>query len=149
MAKLGPWTCDECGGDVVLDEGFVVWARLPTGDGDFRVIHKERCDPGNRSHAYSQSLADFVGVDGLTNLMSFLSLGPLKDTLGDSRPGPRPSDLDEFVDFVRRMQIPGYEQVRHQFNDPVILERFSDANETYPYMQEAIDVLLAEQEESL
>jgi hypothetical protein len=47
------------------------------------------------------------------------------------------------------MQIPGYEQVRHQFNDPVILERFSDANETYPYMQEAIDVLLAEQEESL
>jgi len=121
MAQLGPWICDTCGGDVALDEGVVVWARLSYGDGDFRIIHRERCDPGNRSHTYSWTVADYDGPDGLSHLMSILRPGPIKRAIGQSWTKPPVGDLDEFVDLVRRMQIPGYEQVRRMSRDPEVL----------------------------
>ena len=43
------------------------------------------------------------------------------------------ADLDEFVDLVRRFQIPYYEEARRHFSDPEVLDEFAEANEVYPY----------------
>ena len=138
------WSCDRCGEGVSLQDGFVVWAREASGEGGFRLIHRAVCDPGNRRYTYSQQLADFVGPDGLSYLMSFLSLGPIKIALGESRSGPLVSDLDEFVDFVRRIQVPGYDRLRSRFGEADVLEQYADWNESDPYQQAAISRLLEE-----
>jgi hypothetical protein len=131
------WTCDRCG-EAINDvaKGYVVWDRRDDGPEGFRIIHQGRCD--DKAYRSSMPLDEFLGVDGLNYLLSFLSLGPLRSGAGE-RPVVR--DIDAFVDFVRRVQLPGYEAVRHLYRDPAVQRDYSDANEHYPYSQEAIAAL--------
>jgi hypothetical protein len=138
------WTCDTCGEEVTLEEGFMVWARQELGEGDFRLIHRYRCDPGNAVYTFSQSLSDFVGPDGLSYLMTFLGLGPIKLALGERRDAPLVSSLDEFVDVVRRVHVPGYDQLRFVYTQPDVLAEFGSWDEGSPYQQAVIDELLDE-----
>lgn len=140
MARVGPWICDHCG-DVIDTPaaGYVLWDRRDDGPEGYRVIHQGRCD--DKIYRNSMPLDSFLGPDGLTYLLSFLSLGPVKHGLGDDS-SPTVRDMDAFVDFVRRVQIAGYEQAREHYRDPDVLDRYSDANEHYPYRQEVIDDLL-------
>ena len=137
---VGPWLCDHCG-EVIDDvgRGYVLWDRRDRGPEGYRIIHQGRCD--DRTYRSSMPLESFLGPDGLTYLLSFLSLGPLRRAMGDEST-PEVRDIDAFVDFVRRVQIPGYEQVRDRYRDPDVVARLADANEHYPYTQEAISVLL-------
>lgn len=94
-----------------------------------------RCDPGG-AHGYlsSMDLQHFLGPDGLALLLSWLSVGPLKG--GGS--GPCVADLDEFVDFVRRVQTPYYEEARPHFGDEHTYYWLGDANEYHPYLPETL-----------
>lgn len=134
---VGPWYCDTCGDPTITaEDGFVIWKIGSEGTDsgrDFKIIHQFRCD--QKEYLFSLPLEDFLGLDGLTMLLSFLSNGPLKlggDLTGNSR---GVHSTDEFIDFVRRLQIPGYEAARQRFRDIQIRERFSDANEYIPYQQ--------------
>lgn len=87
-------------------------------------------------------LASFLGPDGLSYALSFLSVGPL---LLSERGGATSSpvrDADAYVDFVRRVQIPGYEQARARYRDSDVQEDYSDANESLPYRQDTITRIL-------
>ena len=123
MANLGPWICDKCGKDVTVEGAVVVWASTPDGLGDFRIVHKKVCDPGKITHVYSTALARFMGPGGLSRLLSYLSEGPVLTASGSSE-GSRVADVDEFVELIRRVQLPGYEQARPWFDDPEILGEF-------------------------
>jgi hypothetical protein len=104
---------------------------------DFKIVHKtidgaRRCDPG---YPASLDLMHFLGTDGLAMLLSWLSIGPIK---GGGRPSIAVTDLDEFVDFVRRVQTPYYEEARPRFGDGKTLDWLSDANEYSPYRPDTL-----------
>jgi hypothetical protein len=108
----------------------------------FRIIHQARCDDDR--YRMSQELAGFLGPDGLVNVLSYLSVGPVMV----ARPTrPLVKDWDNFVDFVRRVQVPGYEQARQLYGLAEVRERFSDAHEYAPYVQEEIEALLQDYDE--
>lgn len=128
------WLCDTCGQIIKrARDGYVVWrkptAQAPTAD--YRIIHQGQCDPGS-SAGFTSSLAltDLLGAEGLAWLLAWLSPGPL---LGPSDPQP-PQDLDAYVDLVRRLQTPWYEQARPRFQDTKVLQDLAGANEIYPYL---------------
>jgi hypothetical protein len=74
-------------------------------------------------------------------LLSFLSLGTIKNNLGD-KGNIKVKDLDEFIDFFRRLQTPFYEEARIKFGSEEILDRFSDASEVRPYQQDALQNII-------
>lgn len=139
------WLCDVCGKPVTSEsgEGIVTWrtdrAAGSLEDYDFKLVHKtidsdpepKRCDPGNAQGFYgSLDLEKFVGADGLAMLLSWLSAGPI---IGSGQ-ASRVKDIDEFVDLIRRVQTPYYEEARLRFDESAVRERLDDSNEYYPYL---------------
>jgi hypothetical protein len=130
------WFCDTCDGQVTDPaDGLVIWRDPSQGGGgrafhDFKIVHKGRCDPQvEAGYTLSLGLGRFTGPDGLTLLLSWLSAGPLQ---GGGRPRIAPQDLDSYVDLVRRVQVPGYEQARRRFGDPGVRKRYAASDETLP-----------------
>lgn len=139
MNPLEVWTCDTCGDEIdSVAVGVVIWRSLDPFPkaGGFKIVHQDRCDPGNSGgYTLSSPLADFLGHDGLAMLLTFLSLGPLHEP---SERMPQIVDFDEFVDFVRRVQTPWYEEARACFDDWEVREDYWDANEYGPYVSESL-----------
>jgi hypothetical protein len=142
---LRTWTCDTCGELVTSarNDGLVVWC---SNDAlqyfGFKIVHKtmksdpepKRCDPGGaEGYTISLDLERFLGASGLAMMLSWLSAGPLK---GDG--GIQVADMDEYVDLVRRVQTPYYEEARPRFGDEKTRHWLGDANEYYPYLPEML-----------
>jgi len=133
LKPLEQWVCDVCGEVIEKPEdGYVVW----NDDSeyryfDFTVIHQGRCD--NDKLPNSLPVKDFLGEFGLTVLMSKLSLGPVINRNRETSGLGRVKDVDQFVDFFRRMQVPYYEEARRYFGDPDFLEDYHDVNEVALY----------------
>ena len=78
---------------------------------DFKIIHaNEYC---YFDYPNSLSLNCLLGERGYLKLLSFLDIGPL---LLKEYKGPRVKDLREFMEFMRRLTIPYYEEARLYFN---------------------------------
>ena len=104
LKPLEEWFCDVCYETVDVDKGYVIWQWDDEGLAfDFKIIHKLSCD--SRDYSSSNALSEFLGENGKTYLLSFLSLGKIKNILGQKEE-PRVKDFDEFVDFFRRVQTP-------------------------------------------
>ena len=146
LKPLEQWYCDVCGEVIEKPEdGYVLWGHtkgeihLETG---FKIIHQSRCD--NDRLPNSSHLPDFLGQDGLNKLLGqFLSIGPIQAHLSGPS-GPRVADIDEFVDFFRRLQVPYYEQARCYFHDPEFLEQYHDTNEIQAYFPEVLKKIVEE-----
>ena len=132
--------CDVCGEPINdIGRGYVIWKTDKADhyrEHDFKIIHQKDCDL--KDHASSTALSDMLGPDGLAKLLSFLSYGPLRDG-SQQRP---PKDMDEFVDLVRRLQSPHYEEARRRFGEDDVQADYADANEVYPYMQERLQAII-------
>ncbi|MER7114138.1 hypothetical protein ABT332_06575 [Saccharomonospora azurea] len=146
---LKAWTCDVCGEPVTSDpnDGLVVWRSEPYDQGDrdydFKIVHKtilsdpepRLCDPGSkRGYSGNLDLTLFLGADGLALLLSWLSPGPMQGGTN----APRVVNMDQFVDFVRRVQTPYYEEARTRFADDQTHHWLGDANEYAPYLPETL-----------
>ncbi|GLB64066.1 hypothetical protein NCCP2495_19450 [Dietzia sp. NCCP-2495] len=137
------WICDECGETIgEPGQGIVVWTQSWDDDSAvdrFRIVHKEtsgrQCDPGGNSRWVDVSR--LVGADGLAYLLSFLSVGPI---LGGG--GLKIRDFDNYVDTVRRLQTPGYEQARSKFGSQEVADNYGDANEYFPYLPEELEKII-------
>ena len=131
------WYCDVCQGRIDdLNSGYVIWrTNEQMKSHDFKIIHKMQCD--RKDFPASAALRDFLGTDGLTYLLAFLSLGPVKKRLGQ-KPFCGAQDTDEFVDFFRRVQTPYYEEARRLFGNEDYLDQNSDNNEVGPYLPDAL-----------
>lgn len=137
------WYCDVCGEIIEsANHAYVIWreddAHLAY---DFHIIHQSRCD--NERSPASMDLRTFLGPEGLNYLFAMLVVGPIKNRLGD-KPGCCVKDMDEFVDFMRRVQTPYYEEARRKFNDQEVLEALADANEVYPYQEDVLRRVITE-----
>jgi len=136
------WRCDKCGEPVGHADGYVIWGNYGQPDFEFRIVHQKVCD--DKGFQSSMPLADFIGPDGLVKLTSMLSYGlHTKDAGRDVRSSHPLPDLDAWVDFVRRVQVPLYEQVRMLYLQPETRDDFSDAAESYPYLQKSITYLIS------
>ena len=143
IVPLKQWFCDVCGEIIESPEkGYVIYHNDQNHkDHGFKIIHQSRCDL--KDHHSSMSLDTFLGSEGLAWLTSMLSIGPIKLRLGQ-KSGPDVRDMHEFMDFFRRCQTPYYEEARRYFNDEDILDRFSDANEVYPYLPDVLEMIVHE-----
>jgi hypothetical protein len=134
---LTTWTCDTCR-DPVTDPNMslVVWRTVADKSIDFMIVHKGECDPQARSgFTHNLELSSFLGADGATMLLSWLSLGPLRGSAADM---PHVGNFDQYVDLFRRVQIPWYEEARTRFRDDDVQHWLGDANEYYPYMPDVL-----------
>lgn len=137
MTPLTSWTCDTCG-DSATDPSMslVVWRTANGKAADFRIVHKGDCDPeAANGFIHNLELSSFLGADGATMLLSWLSLGPLRGAADDM---PEVGDFDQYVDLFRRVQVPYYEEARSRFQDEDVRHWLGDANEYYPYMPDVL-----------
>jgi len=136
-APLTRWYCDTCGEQIEkAEDGYVIWNDMgPEGPRSYKIIHQGRCDQ-RETHNSSAALTDYLGADGLAIATAHVSIGAVKKRMGagDSAPG----DVDAWVDFVRRVQLPYYEEARRCFGHPEYRERMSDSNEVAPYLEETL-----------
>lgn len=136
------WICDVCGEHIdSVDRGYVVWKSKPAKpDHSFRIIHKSKCDIDDNFNC-SNPLRDYVGQEGLNKLLAFLSPGPILRRF-EKQPRSSIPNPDEFVDFIRRVQIPNYDLARPLFNDPRVIDEFRDAGEVLPFQPENLARIL-------
>lgn len=135
------WVCDICGDQITTPgTALVIWRESKDRPMyDFEIIHKNvdnwRCWDRAEAKGYraSYELGWCLGVDGLTVLLSWLSRGPVD---GGGHPDVAIEDLDGYVDLVRRLQIPHYEQARRRFRDQDVYEKLVGVNREYPYTQD-------------
>jgi hypothetical protein len=115
------WQCDRCGQLITaIDGGRFEWLASEGDNGDevlsgLQLVHCEphqqadrerpcRYDPhkefgNNKTIVEGFPLERFVGPDGLMVLLSFLAAGELPQA--------------EILEFIKRVQIPGYELARN------------------------------------
>lgn len=71
---------------------------------------------------------DILGPTGLAWLLALLSPGPFRGGALN-----RIVDLDTFVDLVRRLQTPYYEEARTRFPERAVIDDLAGANEVWPH----------------
>lgn len=135
VQPLTQWQCTRCRQPVTADEGYVTWDDDLKGPRNFKIVHQGRCDDGAQ-HS-SAALGDFLGPDGLAYLTSMLSYGPALPNQGT----PTPPDLEEFTDFLRRVQIPYYEEARQRFGEQEVQDDLQGTNQVAPYLQRYLQQL--------
>lgn len=145
---LTTWKCDKCGEKTVTaDNGYVIWDGTVEKERDFRIIHKAVCD--DRRFTSSLPLSDFLGPLGVAKLTSFLSLGIfINQTWSEERlqanSAIRIADMDQFMDFFRRVQLPYYEEARPILRAPSeeVAEMLCDSSEVAPYIPHNLKSLI-------
>jgi hypothetical protein len=125
LAPLKQWFCDRC--RQLIEEpahGAVVWQTDgPTGPSHtFEILHKPKkslsyskhdtgCFPDGSSS--DVGLEQMLGSHGLNQLLSLLDRGAALDPDGKYLNGVR--DVRGYVELLRRVQVPYYEEARRYF----------------------------------
>ena len=127
---LKRWRCDGCGKWIEsADKGYVRWLTGSGGAGDFKVVHQGDCDDGEAP--YAMALPEFLGPDGLARLTALLSPGPLKRGVSAAHA----VNLDQWVDLVRRLQLPFYEEARERLHQSSTAKEHAGWDESAPYLR--------------
>lgn len=125
MQPLKEFVCDFCGGMINSpEEGYLEWIE-PLGEPlhlarEFKVVHQSHFSPLKKSgrdcyHHTNQrgradlQLSEFVGQAGMSRLLNFLDAGPM--FIPDYK-ASRIKNMREFVELLRRLTIPYYEEAR-------------------------------------
>jgi hypothetical protein len=159
MPKLKPlaqWLCDTCG--EVIDgpkAGWLEWIQHGEAKASgFRICHhapasprrKKRGDEGcyqysNAEGRHDNHLDSFVGPDGLSALIAMVDAGSLHDQSGADVPQ---AGVREWLEIVRRLHTPHYEEARRYFAKAASDGFFDGCNELYPYTQSTLETLIDE-----
>jgi len=124
MNTTNTWICDTCGEPIEkASDGWVEWLMERVDDDKWigrglRLVHHypasargsdSRCQyhgeaeyKRNQSIVNDQSLEDFLGPDGLMQLLSFIADGKIPTV--------------EVLEMIKRLHIPGYEHARLHFS---------------------------------
>ncbi|SRR6266481_905934 len=155
------WLCSECG-EVIkkAEDGWVEWLNTPIDDPEhdyrgsgLRLVHHLPASPRklkremgcqyngnvefqkNRSLVSDNSLSDFVGADGLMQLLAMLAENKMS--------------RKEVLELTKRIHIPGYERAHLHFNEAIsegVYEPNTVVGYPFQYQIRAINNWLAEQE---
>lgn len=129
MIPLKQWICDTCGELIPLPEaGYVEWLDdgAELGARDFYVVHHGPASPKHpQGHCYQHEdhkdrrdlpVDRFLGDAGLSYLLSFLDHGKEFDPKGKHPPRVKGGNR-EWVELVRRLHLPYFEEARQYFNE--------------------------------
>lgn len=89
-----------------------------------------------------RSLDGIFGSQQMANLYRFIDLGPIHDPKG-VRP-PKARDLREYMELVRRLTIPHYEEARLYWDKAKQNGFFEGANEIWVYLPNNLRDLIQE-----
>ncbi len=130
LEPLKQWICDSCGQVIKSpDDGYVEWLVESeessfSSQYGFKIIHSGEectCYPEEEISLNDAPLEFFLRERGYLNLLNFLDIGPL---LMKEYKGPRVKYLREFVEFMRRLTVPYYEEARLYFKNVQTDEHF-------------------------
>ena len=123
LEPLKQWICDSCSQVIESPEqGWLEW--LWDQDDDrkahgFKIVHHAMYSPRKSTRGcyhYDDSvrraddyLNGYVGKDNLPALLAFLDPG---EVIASTYHGPDLKDMREFVEIIRRLHVPYYEEAR-------------------------------------
>lgn len=130
------WYCDICGEPIQeAGDGLVFWLHENQRITGYRLVHAVTCDLPHLT-AF-ENLSNLLGVDGLVNLTGYLTVGPLLRAQGRDEES-EVQNVPEFIELVRRLHVPHYEEARKYFGHPSVVEHYIEAQEVAPYKQEQL-----------
>lgn len=148
LKPLEQFYCDTCGELInTVEEGYVEWlsstdysSRQITNQ-EFSIIHNKReCSSRNRNDSQqSASLKDFTKEKGLVNLLSKIDCGPIHNPNFN---GPNISEFRIYLEFMRRLTLPYYEEARKYWTEAVGDGYFNDMNEIKIYLPDTLKGLI-------
>lgn len=145
LEPLQQWICDISGKTIEKPEdGIIVWRKTTEHlDADHRIVHRDH-DPGDGDFASHEELTNYLGPEGLIRMTACLTVGPIQ--LAQHQPERNSiGDLAAYVDLIRRLHVPYYEEARRRFGDPDIAEQFADSSEIAPYFPERLKEMLPDE----
>lgn len=124
LIPLKQWICDTCGEIIELPEhGWLEWRQDERHKAfDFKIVHHVTYSPrgphGNcyQSNELHNHLTRFVGEDGLPHLLCLLDEGVHIGLGPDCHSCPQVKDIGEWMELIRRLQVPYYEEARQYFD---------------------------------
>ncbi|MFG0753797.1 hypothetical protein ACF8O8_13350 [Pseudomonas sp. TYF_14] len=119
------WICDTCGGRInSVKDGWVEWQSCQNEEGHWvkhspRLVHHLPASPlkggcqydgdfifeNGRNIVGDMPLDNYVGTDGLINLLEFLS--------------DQSFELEQTLELIKRIQIPNYDLARSYFDEAI------------------------------
>src|ERR1700704_3579748 len=144
MKPLEEWICDSCGKIVAAGGGWVEWlsgSATAAGPHSFRIVHHQ---PSCHRHTHAFDRADlhltaFLGAPGLQIFLSMLDVGPLLSPSAE----PHQPEMRSFVDTIRRLHIPYYEEARRYMAEAQSDGYFGDQNEVSVFLPETCKAIIA------
>jgi hypothetical protein len=129
LEPLSQWICDGCNDTVSKEDGWLEWLDDAQGTRQFHIVHnRARCHHhANHDGCSDMHIDAFLGPDGLQNLLSMLDIGPLLAPNGPQEHGV--ADVRGYVDTIRRLHVPYYEEARRYFDSARSDGYFADHNE--------------------
>lgn len=126
MKPLEQFICDGCG-EIIEEssQGYLEWLSDPHSSSGlkeqefgFRIVHHALHSPRKESQgdcyrlgsSSSQPLVDALGDSGAAWRLHFLDVGAFHDPEGEGM--PRAKNLREYVELLRRLTVPYYEEAR-------------------------------------
>jgi hypothetical protein len=123
LEPLNQFICDNCGGIIDgVENGFVEWLVEPETslNYNFTIVHAPQ-NPGDTlgclQHQPQSSyihLEYLMSDEGLIQILWFLDTGLY---YAPAYQGPKVKDMREFVELVRRLKLPYYEEARNYIFD--------------------------------
>lgn len=134
LEPLKQWYCDGCGGIINSSEdGYLEWIGPIGAPEGFKVIHNTGGPSGSCSHYVKHRylkdmpLTHYTGENALAALLPFFDVGEYLDPDGNSLNNLK--DQREFVELIKRLLIPYYEDARLHFHEASYDGLFDGANE--------------------
>ena len=145
LNSLQEFICDTCGEKInSIEDGYVEFMKDAASQelNEFHIVHNKPSSPlegdgkcfqhENEPGRRDLPLSHFFGQDSLNRIYSFLDAGVF---IYPNNDGPRIGNIREYVDFMRRLTIPNYEEARQYMQDAEEDNLFDGANETGIYSQ--------------
>lgn len=147
MSKIEGWVCDTCG-DIIkkAGDGWMEWIEIlenPKGR-NLRLVHNKPSSPRKSEHGcqfdghyewskdkgqiHDCSLEASLGPDGLMLLLSLIAENRLP--------------IQEVLEMIKRLHIPGYEHARFHFDRAISEEVFEPNTLKGYYLQSDINAVL-------
>jgi len=135
LKPLEEWICDKCSQVIEGPEnGYMEWIHFAGKKAyGFKIVHHGgECYHYNHHEGRSDSsLDDFIGDKGLTTLLSMIHPG--KRHMPDSNEVQIENPV-EFLEVVRRLHIPYFEEARLYWSNAQEHGFFDGANEVWLYL---------------
>lgn len=159
LIPLKQFICDTCGEIIQKPEdGWVEWISVYNestkkfNTHSYRIVHHQSASPKKESSYYGcyqhdkakgrcdNHLHHFINDEyQMANILSFLDVGPYHC---NTFSGTGINDIREYVEFVRRLTIPYYEEARIYWQEALEDGYFEDANEIWIYGTKTLKQLI-------